>query len=139
MPSSRELENEDPAATSVARRRLILRDSLTFLSLTLFTLALFTVTLFLFRSFAAHRIDLGQRWSDRGRTALAKGQSEQAIAALRTALSYSPGERSYELLLAQALAAAGHTEEAYNYFSGLWDSAPGDGFINLQLARLAAA
>ena len=28
--------------------------------------------------------------------------------------------------------------EAFNYFSGLWDTEPGDGFINLQLARLGA-
>lgn len=121
-----------------SRRALILRDSLTFLGLTLVTVALFTVTLFLFRSFAAHRTELGVRWSDRGRTALRAGHPEQAIDSLRTALSYTPGERSYELLLAQALAAAGHTEEAYNYFSGLGDAEPGDGFVNLQLARLAA-
>jgi tetratricopeptide (TPR) repeat protein len=41
-------------------------------------------------------------------------------------------------LLAQALGDAGHTEEAYNYFLGLWETQPGDGFINLRLARLAA-
>ena len=63
---------------------------------------------------------------------------EQAIVAFRTALSYAPGERSYELLLAQALGDAGHIEESYNYFLGLWETQPGDGFINLRLARLAA-
>lgn len=138
VASSSELENEDATSTSVTRRRLILRDSLTFLSLTLLSIALFAVTFFLFRSFAAHRTELGRRWSDRGRVALVAGRPEQAIAALRTALSYAPGVRAYELLLAQALAQAGHTDEAYNYFTGLWDSEPGNGFINLQLARLAA-
>jgi tetratricopeptide (TPR) repeat protein len=54
-------------------------------------------------------------------------------------LRYAPGERSCELLLAQALGDAGHTEESYNYFLGLWETQPGDGFINLRLARLAAA
>ncbi len=117
---------------------MILRDSLTFLSLTLLTVALFSVTLLLFRSFVSHRTDLGKRWSDRGRAALASGHPELAIDSLRTALSYAPGEHAYELLLAQALARAGHTEEAYNYFSGLWDAEPGSGLINLQLARLAA-
>ncbi len=96
------------------------------------------MTLILFRSFAAHRSELGTRWSGRGRSALIAGRPEQAIASLRTALSYAPGDRAYELLLAQALAQAGHTEEAYNYYSGLWDSQPGDGFLNLHLARLAA-
>ena len=121
-----------------AKRRLILRDSLTFLSLALITSVLFAVTLFLFRSFASHRQELAQRWSTRGQEEITSGHPDQAIVALRTALSYTPGERSYELLLAQALGDAGHTEESYNYFLGLWDAQPGDGFINLRLARLAA-
>lgn len=123
----------------LARRQLILRDSLTFLSLMLVTALLFAVTLFLFRSFAAHREELAQRWSTRGKQALASGQPDQAIVALRTALTYSPGNRPYELLLAEALGDAGHLDESYNYFLSLWETQPGDGFINLRLARLAAA
>src|SRR5271156_3739899 len=120
------------------KRRLILHDAVTFLSLTLITAVLFAITLFLFRSFASHREELAQRWSERGRAALSSGHPDQAIVALRTALSYSPGNRTYELLLAQALGDAGHLDESYNYFLGLWDTQPGDGFINLRLARLAA-
>src|SRR5580698_11531230 len=123
---------------SSAKRRLILRDTLTFLSLTLITVVLFAITLFLFRTFATHREELAKRWSARGQEAISSGYPEQAVVALRTALSYTPGERAYELLLAQALGDAGHTEEAYNYFLGLWETQPGDGFINLRLARLAA-
>jgi len=116
---------------------LILRDALTFLSLALITTVLFAVTLFLFRTFAAHRQELAQRWAARGQAAISSGHPDQAIVALRTALSYTPGERSNELLLAQALGDAGHTEESYNYLLGLWETQPGDGFINLRLARLA--
>jgi tetratricopeptide (TPR) repeat protein len=123
---------------SSAKRRLILRDSITFLGLIAVTAVLLAITLFLFRSFTAHRADLAQRWSERGRNALNQGQPDQAIVALRTALSYAPEERSYELLLAQALGDAGHLDESYNYFLGLWENTPGDGFINLRLARLAA-
>jgi tetratricopeptide (TPR) repeat protein len=123
---------------SIAKRKLILRDALTFLSLILTTVVLFIVTLFLFRTFTAHREELAKRWSARGQQAIASGHPDQAIVALRTALVYAPGERSYELLLAQALGDAGHTEESYNYFLGLWETQPGDGFINLRLARLAA-
>ena len=123
---------------SSIKRRLIVRDALTFLSLLLVTVVLLLITLFLFRSFAAHRDDLARRWSSRGRAALAAGRPDQAIVALRTALSYAPGERSYELLLAQALGEANHTEESYNYFLSLWETQPGDGFINLNLARLDA-
>jgi tetratricopeptide (TPR) repeat protein len=120
------------------KRRLILHDAVTFLSLTLITAVLFAITLFLFRSFASHREELAQRWSERGRAALSSGHPDQAIVALRTALSYSPGNRTYELLLAQALGDAGHLDESYNYFLGLWEAQPGNGFINLRLARLAA-
>jgi tetratricopeptide (TPR) repeat protein len=123
---------------SSATRKLILRDTLTFLSLTLITVVLFAITLFLFRSFASHREELAERWSTRGKAAIAAGNPQEAVVALRTALRYAPGERSYELLLAQALGDAGNTEESYNYFLGLWEAQPGDGFINLRLARLAA-
>jgi Flp pilus assembly protein TadD len=123
---------------SLAKRRLFLRDSLTFFVLTLITGALFVVTLFLFRSFTSHRAELAVRWSGRGRDALRAGKPGEAIVALRTGLSYAPGTRSYELLLAQALEASGRTEEATNYFMSLWTTQPGDGFINLELARLAA-
>jgi tetratricopeptide (TPR) repeat protein len=123
---------------SGVKRRLIFHDALTFLSLTLITAILFAITLFLFRSFAAHREDLAQRWSARGREAISSGHPDQAIDALRAALAYAPGTRSYELLLAQALGDAGRTEESYSRFLDLWETQPGDGFINLRLARLAA-
>ena len=129
-----EIDNE-----SAAKRRLILRDALIFLSLTLITAVLFAITLFLFRSFASHRQELAERWSARGRAAISAGHPDQAVVALRTALSYAPDQRSNQLLLAQALGDAGHAEESYNYFLGLWETQPGDGFINLRLARLAAA
>jgi tetratricopeptide (TPR) repeat protein len=51
-------------------------------------------------------------------------------------LSYAPDNDTYQLLLARALADAGRTEEATNYFLNIWASSPGDGFVNLQLARL---
>lgn len=120
-----------------SKRQLVLHDGLAFLILTAATAVLFAVTLFLFRSFSAHRADLAQKAGENGRIALAQGRPRDAIAALRTALSYAPNERDYELLLAQALGEDGHTEEATNYFLNLWDSQPGDGFLNLQLARLA--
>jgi tetratricopeptide (TPR) repeat protein len=126
------------AEGSIARRKLILRDSLAILSLLLVTAILFAVTLFLFRSFSSHRADLAQRWSGRGRADLQTGKPKEAIVDLRTALTYAPGTRDYELLLAQALGDAGRTEESYQYFMGLWETEPGNGEINLALARLAA-
>jgi tetratricopeptide (TPR) repeat protein len=126
-----------PATT---RRGLIVHDSLAFLALLGTSVALFGVTLFLFRSFQDHRVELGKRWSERGRMALAAQKPEVAVVALRSALSYDPdgpSARADRLLLAQALEGAGHVDEATNYFLNLWDTTPGDGFINLELARLA--
>jgi tetratricopeptide (TPR) repeat protein len=123
--------------TLLARRGLMLRDTLAFLALTLIVVVLFVVTLLLFRSFTARRALLAARWTDRGTAALAAGHPEEAVIALRNALTYDPDERSGQLLLAQALGAAGHTEESTTYFLNLWQLTPGDGFINLELARLA--
>ncbi|WP_229668748.1 tetratricopeptide repeat protein [Edaphobacter acidisoli] len=120
------------------KRRLIVHDTLAIAVLSAVTVVLFVVTLFLFRSFESHRDELAKRWSGRGARALSDGHPIQAIGALRTALTYSPGNRNYQLLLAQALDKAGHTEESYNYFLGLWTTQPGDGQINLWLARLEA-
>lgn len=119
-----------------SRRQLVLHDGLAFLILLAVTALLFGVTLFLFRSFSAHRAQIALDAGEDGRIALAQHRPHDAIADLRTALSYAPNQRSYELLLAQALAEDGHLEEAINYFLNLWEQQPGDGFINLQLARL---
>jgi tetratricopeptide (TPR) repeat protein len=139
--TSNVIATDDPTSrtgATLATRRLILRDSLAIFTLAATTVVLFAVTLLLFNSFSAHRQELARRWSDRGRDALQSGKPDEAIISLRTALSYAPGERAYELLLAQALGEAGHTDESYNYFMGLWETEPGDGFTNLELARLAA-
>jgi tetratricopeptide (TPR) repeat protein len=120
-----------------SKRQLVIHDGLAFLILTAATAILFAITLFLFKSFSAHRADLAHEAGEDGRIALDQGRPRDAITALRTALSYAPNERDYELMLAQALGEDGHTEEATNYFLNLWESQPGDGFLNLQLARLA--
>jgi Tfp pilus assembly protein PilF len=120
------------------KRRLILRDSVAFLSLLLGTAVLFAVTLFLFRSFSSRRAVLAQYWSDLGAQDLQAAKPDDAIVALRTALSYAPGTSRYEQMLAEALGEAGHADESYQYFMGLWDAQPGNGEVNLQLARLSA-
>lgn len=122
---------------NVRRREVLLRDGLTFFLLSLTVLVLYGVTLFLFRTFEQHRDDLGKRWSGRGQQALTANDPARAIASLRAALQYAPDNRGYQLLLAEALARAGKTDEASSYFLNLRELKPGDGFINLQLARLA--
>lgn len=142
MTTNLKSENKATAAAAAqgptaTRRDVYLRDGVVLLVLSLITVGLFLITLLLFKSFEAHRADLGLRWSGRGRLALAQGHPDQAASALRTALSYTPDDYDDQLLLAQALAGAGHREAADSYFLSLWAVHPGDGFLNLQLARLA--
>jgi len=118
-------------------QRFLVRDSLAVVSLTAITAVLFAVTLFLFRSFEAHRASLAKYWAHQGLAALQTNQPANAVTAYRTALSYAPGERNDELMLAEALGEAGRIDESFNYFTGLWESRPGDGLINLEMARLA--
>jgi predicted Zn-dependent protease len=109
----------------------------TLLILVLATVALYAITSFLFRSLETRRAELARQYEQRGKAALSQGHAEQAIAALRVAQSYEPTARSCRLLLAEALTQANHTDEATNYFLSLRESEPADGFINLELARLA--
>ena len=123
-----------------SRKRLMLRDGLTFLGLLAVSLALFAVTMALFGSFEQHRAELSRTWSERGRLALEHGHATEAVDALHVALTYTaPGPKwsADELLLARALALSGHLNEARSYFLNLWEARPGDGEVNLQLARLA--
>jgi tetratricopeptide (TPR) repeat protein len=125
-----------PSAAQFARRRLILKDSLKFLTLTAVAVLIGGITTFLFRSFELRREELAKSWAKTGQAALRQGRPADAVTALRTSLSYHPDDRENELALAEALAANGRTNEAENYFLNLWQASPGDGPINLQLARL---
>lgn len=130
----------DAEPATLTTRRLILRDSLAFAILVSATIILFAITFFLFRSFTARRAVLAQYWSTVGNQDLETHNPDAAITALRTALVYAPGTRAYQLLLAQALGESnckGCRDESYSYYMSLWDAEPGNGLINLALARLA--
>jgi tetratricopeptide (TPR) repeat protein len=136
MPSLKTQPALSPEERS-QKRKIVIRDSIALFTLLLITLALFTGTLFLFRSFSDLRSRLAARWLARGEAALHSGHPELAVEDLRSALAYSPGQRSIEIELAEALAGAGRIQEATSYFNTLWEAEPGSGIINLQLARLA--
>lgn len=136
--SALHLKSALTAEQRMQKRQLIAKDSLALLTLLAITCALFFVTWLLFRSFSDHRAALAQRWLVRGETALREGHPGPAIDALRSALQYAPDQRSIEIELAQALAAAGRLQEATAYFNTLWEAEPGNGKINLALARLGA-
>lgn len=81
---------------------------------------------------------LGQEWFARGESDLKASQPDAALEDFRTALSYSPENELYRLRLAQALIAANRTGEARSHLLTLWRDEPGNGTVNLELARLAA-
>ena len=99
--------------------------------------AFFGLTHFYTRAFQLRRDQLAARWFDRGEHELESGKASSAVDDLRTALSYAPDDAGYRLRLAQALAQAGRTNEARAYFGALWEAQPGNGLLNLELARLA--
>ncbi|MHB8303279.1 MAG: tetratricopeptide repeat protein [Acidobacteriaceae bacterium] len=126
------------AAERMQRRKLMVQDGLALLSLAAITVCIAVMTYFFFHSFREHRGIMERRWYARGERAMAAGHPQDAVQDFRSALSLSTANANYEMSLAVALAASGRTDEAYAYFSTLHDAEPGDGFLNLQLARLEA-
>jgi tetratricopeptide (TPR) repeat protein len=122
----------------LAKRRLVLQDTLALLGIFASTCVLAVLTYLIFKSYSQHQQDAAARWKRRGEEALLKHNANAAVFDLRTALGYAREDRATELELASALAMAGRLQEAAAYFNTLWDKEPGNGNINLQLARLAA-
>lgn len=113
------------------------RNTLLLLSL-LILIILFFITTFVVKAYRAKESMLGQKWYVAGERELSAGHAEAALEDFRSALVYSPDDAQIELHLAQALAASGHRSEAQTYLLSLWETEPGNGMVNLELARLAA-
>jgi tetratricopeptide (TPR) repeat protein len=98
---------------------------------------LFVITGFAVRFY--HRLERGlaQDWSSRGEAELKAGNAGAALADFRNALFYWQDNALYRLRLAQALAATGRLQQASAYLLNLREREPGNGTVNLELARLA--
>ena len=81
---------------------------------------------------------LSQEWARKGDQDLAGGNAARAIQEYRDALAYDAKNSTYQLHLAQALSRVGEIDEARAYLLHLWTETPGDGVVNLELARLSA-
>lgn len=90
------------------------------------------------RIFQAQQAELATRWFSRGVADLNARRFENAALEFRTALRYSRDDYSYQLDLAEALMGQGKADGAYSYLINLWDRQPENGFVNLELARVAA-
>jgi tetratricopeptide (TPR) repeat protein len=125
-------------AERLAKRHLVLKDTLALLGVFAVTCVLAVLTWLIFRSYSQHQSDAAARWKRRGEQALQDHNAKAAVYDLRTALGYGLADPATEVELADALAQAGRLQEATSYFNTLWEKEPGNGNINLQLARLAA-
>lgn len=99
---------------------------------------LFTVAGILTRIFHEKEAALAADWFARGNSSLASGNAREALDDYRSALIFDPPNEDYQLHLAQALAAIGKAGEGRAYLLNLLANRPGDGEINLELARLSA-
>jgi len=127
------------ASGRLGRYRFYLRKRPTLLVLlAALTVALFLAVTGLSRAHDAQRQSLGNRWFNRGVADLNAKRSEAAVIEFRSALLYSPDDYSYQLNLAEALIGVKRTAEASAYLLNLWDREPGNGLVNLELARIAA-
>lgn len=98
----------------------------------------FAITAFVARRYHKKVHTLADQWSAKGDSAFQQGDAARALGDYRNALVYSPNNTVFQFHLAQALAAAGHGDEAQSYFLSLLSESPGSGPLNLALARIAA-
>ena len=87
----------------------------------------------------ARRQQLATEWGDRGRRDLAAGQANAAVDDYRTAQEYARDGNVYRMMLAEALVAGGHLNEARAQLQTLWAQEPGNGAVNRLLGRIATA
>ena len=128
-------------AERVAKRHLVIQDTLALLSVLAVTCILAVLTWLIFRSYSQHQSDAAARWKRRGEEALAQGKAAAAVYDLRTSLGYGQDDPGAEIELARALAEVDtprSLQEAAVYLNTLWEKEPGNGNINLQLARVLA-
>ena len=108
--------------------------------LTLLAIAGFAGVSALSRLFHRQQQARATRWYNRGTADLTAGSLRRAVADFRTAMLFSRDNYSYQLGLAEALAAQGSAgkQEAYVYLLDLWEREPENGTVNLALARILA-
>jgi tetratricopeptide (TPR) repeat protein len=100
--------------------------------------AMFAITAVAVSFYRGKQGSLASMWFNRGDAALKANHPRQAIQDLRNALSFAPNNSTFQLRLAQALAADNQIDSAEFYLFDLWSREPGSGEINLELGRLEA-
>lgn len=112
---------------------------LVFVGVVAIAVALWMITYFLTHAYIARQDHLARDWFRRGESDLQAQRLDSAVSEFRNALAYSHDNFAYRLRLAQALLAAHQWRPAQAHLLALWDQEPGNGTVNRELARLAAA
>ncbi len=116
------------------------RETLVLLSIILLAV-FFVVVAFTTKRYHSEQRALGRQWYHRGEVALKANRPAEAVDNFHTALIYAketPAYQVYQMSLAEALVKANRLGEAQVVLRSLWESEPGSGRVNLQLARLFA-
>lgn len=109
-------------------------------ALTLIAVTGFVAVGRLVRAFDSRQHTLAAEMYHRGLVDRNQRDFKRAANHFRAALSFDRNNYVYQLNLAESLAALGknYDEQARAYLLNLWDRAPQDGQVNLELARLSA-
>lgn len=130
-------EPECPRCAGQPTHRLLDREPVLFGAIILLLIGLWVATHYLTAAYEHRQPELARAWYEKGESEMRSGRTQQAVAALSTALAYSHDSFPARLKLAEALAAANRLREARAYFTTLWEQQPANATVNLELARLA--
>jgi len=128
----------DWTAMNFLKRDFKIREPLLVSILVLITIVFSALTHSYNDAYDRRRAALAVQWFDRGNRELNNHHPDKAIEDFRTALFYNPRNWDFSMHLANALTMARRTDEAQNYYLGLWQRDPTNGQVNLELARLYA-
>lgn len=147
LPKMRAADSQgaDRMPVSARPRRYWLHSRETILLLCVVGLVIaFGITGFAARLYHGRRAELARSWFERGSAELKAGRAGAALSDFRAALIYAQRElapeqqQRFELEFVQALIASGNSDEARSYLLDMWEQAPGNSRVNLELARMAA-
>jgi len=116
---------------------IIQRESFMLAGLVVVIAAFFSLTTLAAHAYHRKQEQFAVQWYQRGEEELKSSRPGAAVEDFRNALAYSRDNDLYRLRLAEALMTDNRPQEARAHLLSLWEKEPGDGTINLELARLA--
>jgi len=130
-------DSPNPVATPASERGALTSRGGTLSVVIVISVALFVLTHFVNAAYQRERAALAEHWLKTGDTDFAAGNAASAVDSYRAALTYDSTNPDTTLKLAEALARAGQQRQATSYLLTLLQEEPGNGPVNLALARLA--